>query len=643
MGISYPDKTNTTGIWKLSEIYKNKVTQGTWKGSTSGGPIGLFGGGSVPSDSNVIQSVNQTTTGNAADFGDLTAATSEATAGANGIRALWAGVGTAIDTILFSTQGNASNFATLGIDPRQYGQCGNNTRTLFHGNGAPAFSDTVEFVEFATLGQKSDFGDLTAGKDREGAASSPTRGVWAGGELSNGSNTNVIEFVEFATTGNAIDFGDLTEGRRYPAGTSSNVRAIYGGGYVSSITDDIDHIQIASKGNATDYGNLSVTRFAPGTMSNNIRGLFGAGVSPSRVNTIDFCNFSSAGDATDFGDLVEVSFAPSGCSPLAGGIDQSFPREPELHSPTGKVVSNGFGQGDIGVYNGGEAPSATNVIEFIQISTIGNSQDFGDLTSSNAIGGAVSSATRYVTIGDYTDTLDTHYLEFRTKGNTALFGDLTVRGWAGAGGSNSTRGINYGRANPDTTGLANETIDYITIASIGNYTDFGNCNVASYFNGGTNSSTRMVKCGGITEGPATITDSMEYVTIGSTGNGTDFGDLSASNGGFSCGNVSNGTRGIFGGGSVNPNNNTPINVIQYITIASTSNTTDFGDLTVARRYSGSSCNSTRGVWAGGENPSNSNTMDYVTIASTGNAADYGDLAINVSRHGGASNGHGGLS
>ena len=50
-----------------------------------------------------IQSVNQTTTGNAADFGDLTVATSEVVAGANGIRALWAGVGTAIDTILFST------------------------------------------------------------------------------------------------------------------------------------------------------------------------------------------------------------------------------------------------------------------------------------------------------------------------------------------------------------------------------------------------------------------------------------------------------------------------------------------------------------------------------------------------------------
>ena len=84
MGISYPDKTNTTGIWKLSEIYKNKVTQGTWRGSTSGGPIGLFGGGSVPSDSNVIQSVNQTTTGNAVDFGDSTQGRRQSSAASNG-------------------------------------------------------------------------------------------------------------------------------------------------------------------------------------------------------------------------------------------------------------------------------------------------------------------------------------------------------------------------------------------------------------------------------------------------------------------------------------------------------------------------------------------------------------------------------
>ena len=27
MGTSYPDRTNATGVWKLSDIYKNKITQ----------------------------------------------------------------------------------------------------------------------------------------------------------------------------------------------------------------------------------------------------------------------------------------------------------------------------------------------------------------------------------------------------------------------------------------------------------------------------------------------------------------------------------------------------------------------------------------------------------------------------------------
>ena len=39
----------------------------------------------------------------------------------------------------------------------------------------------------------------------------------------------------------------------------------------------------------------------------------------------------------------------------------------------------------------------------------------------------------------------------------------------------------------------------------------------------------------------------------------------------------------------------------------------------------------------------SNTIDFITMASTGNATDFGDLTISVARHGGNSNGHGGLS
>ena len=54
-------------------------------------------------------------------------------------------------------------------------------------------------------------------------------------------------------------------------------------------------------------------------------------------------------------------------------------------------------------------------------------------------------------------------------------------------------------------------------------------------------------------------------------------------------------------------------------------------------------NKLRGVFAGGEAPGASNVMDYITIASTGNAADYGDLLSTATYASGGSTGHGGLS
>ena len=69
------------------------------------------------------------------------------------------------------------------------------------------------------------------------------------------------------------------------------------------------------------------------------------------------------------------------------------------------------------------------------------------------------------------------------------------------------------------------------------------------------------------------------------------------------------------------------NVIEYITIQTTGNATDFGDMTLAIGSRGGLANSTRGVFAGGyDAPSYSNVMDYVTIQTTGNATDFGDLS-----------------
>ena len=128
-----------------------------------------------------------------------------------------------------------------------------------------------------------------------------------------------------------------------------------------------------------------------------------------------------------------------------------------------------------------------------------------------------------------------------------------------------------------------------------------------------------------------VQNTVDYITIASTGNATDFGDLTAAKTGVaSCASP---TRALVGGGY---NGSAEVNVIEYFTIASTGNGTDFGDLrsTHSDGYAGST--HTRGLFQADAE------LNYVTIASLGNAADFGDVE-NGTKSAGASNGHGGLS
>ena len=84
--------------------------------------------------------------------------------------------------------------------------------------------------------------------------------------------------------------------------------------------------------------------------------------------------------------------------------------------------------------------------------------------------------------------------------------------------------------------------------------------------------------------------------------------------------------------------------MDYITIASTGNATDFGNLTAGKGFTAGTSNSTRGVFLGGyTNSGNVDNIDYITIASTGNAQDFGDLLAANQRGSATSNVHGGLS
>ena len=109
--------------------------------------------------------------------------------------------------------------------------------------------------------------------------------------------------------------------------------------------------------------------------------------------------------------------------------------------------------------------------------------------------------------------------------------------------------------------------------------------------------------------------------------------------------VSNATRGIIAGSSTEPNQN--YNTIDYLTIATTGNASDFGDLTVGKGIGGSMSNSIRGLFGRGEYNVGSryytNAIDYITIATTGNAADFGDSLSTTTASGGGSDSHGGIS
>ena len=102
------------------------------------------------------------------------------------------------------------------------------------------------------------------------------------------------------------------------------------------------------------------------------------------------------------------------------------------------------------------------------------------------------------------------------------------------------------------------------------------------------------------------------------------------------GAFSNSTRGVIGGGQ-NPSDT---NVMEFVTIASTGNATDFGDKTNSVEQVTGASDPTRGVFAGG-NPF-TNVIDFITILTTGNATDFGDLTDARRGTAGASNGHGGL-
>ena len=152
----------------------------------------------------------------------------------------------------------------------------------------------------------------------------------------------------------------------------------------------------------------------------------------------------------------------------------------------------------------------------------------------------------------------------------------------GAGGASPTRGFFFGGRTLEPAVV--KTIEFVTFASGGEATKFGDLTVARRAIAAVTNNTRAVSCSGDT--PATNT--MDYITMASEGNATDFGDITRQAAGYGAGG-SSATRGVITGCSPAPN----ANPIDYITFATLGNATDFGDTTY-NSYTCAACSDSHG-------------------------------------------------
>ena len=292
-----------------------------------------------------------------------------------------------------------------------------------------------------------------------------------------------------------------------------------GGGEKSTV----EFLTIASRGNGAYFGDLTVGRQLTAGASSSTRGLFAGGLSPSVSDVIDYVTIQSQGDGIDFGNLTAAGRTSAGASSSTRGIIANI--------------------------------NQTNVINYVEISTLGDALDFGDLTnSSGSQGTACSSPVRMLyQSGNSTPSTLIESLTIASKGNTVRFGELSDGvGTEGVAKnkalSNSIRGVFTGGYSQVSPYPARKHMQYVTIASEGNSTTFGDMTELRWAQQTTGSQTRGIIAGGAGDAPNwPSTNTIESIEYASLGNGVFFGELSSHIGRTNAGSALSDCHGGLGG------------------------------------------------------------------------------------------------
>ena len=273
---------------------------------------------------------------------------------------------------------------------------------------------------------------------------------------------------------------------------------------------------------------------------------------------------SSPGPA--IADISYIQISTKGNAQDFGTLENGSPRESSacLGSSTRSIKGGGTDQ---------SAGEEQNDIQYITTASLGNAIDFGDLTNRVRSLGAVSSSTRGLFAGGCvhpnTDTDHIDYIEMSTLGSAIEFGDhVAQRNIQGIG--SPTKAVFGG-------GNGSHTLRSVNIASRGNTTYFGDVFQVTSGSGTVGNSTRGLFCGGYNISP-TGSSVINYITFASDGNGTDFGEMNGLHQTASSGGMSSATKGVFGPGqSPFAGSNNVAHYLDEITISTFGSATDFGD------------------------------------------------------------------
>ena len=197
---------------------------------------------------------------------------------------------------------------------------GGRGRLVFVGGFYPsphANIGTLDTVEIATIGNATDFGDLTVVRTAKQMGSSGTRGILAAGYFPGTASYPAIDYITFQSGGGANEFGDLILDRAGGAGVGDGIRGVLAGGEVPAspyhMYKTIDFVTIATTGNSNSFGELATAANTDSSVADRTRGVIcctntlepgNSSPNTTRTNIMEFITTAVGGTAQDFGDLT---------------------------------------------------------------------------------------------------------------------------------------------------------------------------------------------------------------------------------------------------------------------------------------------------------------------------------------------------